>query len=147
IEVGVDVPNANIIIIENAERFGLSQLHQLRGRVGRGNVESFCVLVSDEKAANSRQRLKTLANISDGFLLAEEDLKMRGPGDFFGDAQHGLPKFKIADLTENSNILSQATNCAKCLIKEEDFLSLEKYSSLKVKLEEFLNKINYGNIS
>ena len=113
IEVGVDVPNSTIMMIENADRFGLSQLHQLRGRVGRGQYKSYCILVSDTKGEDAKRRLKALCATNDGFKIADEDLKLRGPGDFFGSRQHGLPELKIADLAENTDILKDAQSAAK----------------------------------
>ena len=108
IEVGVDVPNASVMMIENAERFGLSQLHQLRGRVGRGEAQSFCVLISDNGGAVTRRRLEVMCSTNDGFRIADEDLKMWGPGDFFGERQHGLPQLAIADFAETKSLeLSQ----------------------------------------
>ena len=108
IEVGVDVPNASVIVIENAERFGSSQLHQLRGRVGRGKFQSYCILVSDNFSAITRQRLEVMCLTNDGFKIADEDLKMRGPGDFFGERQHGLPQLSIADFADTKSLeLSQ----------------------------------------
>lgn len=116
IEVGVDVPNANLIVIENAERFGLSQLHQLRGRVGRGPVKSYCILFSDGQNEQTRARLKALCASNDGFQIAEEDLALRGPGDFFGARQHGLPLFKVANLCTDLDTLKQAqTACQEAL--------------------------------
>lgn len=108
VEVGVDVPNATLMIIENAERFGLSQLHQLRGRVGRGQAKSYCVLLSDNKNTETRARLKALCATNDGFRIAEQDLELRGPGDFFGRRQHGLPAFKVASLTCDLDTLKEA---------------------------------------
>ena len=104
VEVGVDVPNAVIILIENAERYGLSQLHQLRGRVGRGSVKSSCILISDAQNEEAIARLKIMCQTSDGFRIADEDLRLRGPGDFFGTNQHGLPDLKIANMMEDMDL-------------------------------------------
>ncbi len=104
IEVGIDVPNASVIVIENAERFGLSQLHQLRGRVGRGNFQSYCIMVSDKQNPVTKARLEVMCRTNDGFKIADEDLKMRGPGDFFGERQHGLPQLSIADFADTENL-------------------------------------------
>ena len=113
IEVGVDVPNATLMIVENADRFGLSQLHQLRGRIGRGEAKSYCILVSDSQSKETRARLKALCATNDGFRIAEEDLNLRGPGDFFGSRQHGLPAFRIGNLAQNMTVLAQAQEAAK----------------------------------
>lgn len=123
VEVGVDVPNASLIVIENADCFGLSQLHQLRGRVGRGQQESFCVLMTNSRNPESIQRLRTLASTTDGFRIAEEDLKARGPGDFFGARQHGMPQMKLADLTEDMQLLQEAQQAAKALLGSDPTLS------------------------
>ena len=112
IEVGVDVPNATLMVVEDADRFGLSQLHQLRGRVGRGSAKSYCILVSNTLNPDTRTRLKALCKTTDGFRIAEEDLRLRGPGDFFGQRQHGLPSFKAADLSIDMGLLSQAQKAA-----------------------------------
>jgi ATP-dependent DNA helicase RecG len=120
IEVGVDVPNASIMIIEHAERFGLSQLHQLRGRIGRGERQSYCILMPDVKVSKSgRFRLKTMEETNDGFRIAEADLKLRGPGDFLGTKQSGLPDFKFADIVEDQFLLAQAKEKAKLLLEED----------------------------
>lgn len=119
IEVGVDVSNATLMIVENAERFGLSQLHQLRGRVGRGDAKSYCVLVSSHQGQETRQRLKALCATNDGFQIAEEDLKLRGPGDFFGQRQHGLPQLRLADLVEDVEVLRQAREGAEWVLSED----------------------------
>lgn len=112
VEVGVDVPDATLMIVENAERFGLSQLHQLRGRVGRGKAKSYCVLLSDNRNPETRARLKALCSTNDGFRIAEQDLALRGPGDFFGKRQHGLPAFKVASLTCDLETLKEAQTAA-----------------------------------
>ncbi len=117
IEVGMDVPNAALMVVENAERFGLSQLHQLRGRVGRGKDESFCVLISDNPSEDTRARLDIMCRTNDGFKIAEEDLRIRGPGDFFGSRQHGLPEFRIADISYDVRILNDAQSAARECVK------------------------------
>lgn len=126
IEVGIDVPNATVIVIENADRFGLSQLHQLRGRVGRGSFASDCILISDDRGEVSRERLQTMKNNSDGFAIAEADLKLRGPGDFFGRKQHGLPDLKIADLQADIETLELAGRSAAAIIKGDVILTAEQ---------------------
>ncbi|MCI8802467.1 MAG: ATP-dependent DNA helicase RecG [Oscillibacter sp.] len=119
IEVGVDVPNAAVMVIENAERFGLSQLHQLRGRVGRGKHQSYCILISDHRNEETAERLRVLTKTSDGFKIAEEDLRLRGPGDFFGQRQHGLPGLKLADLGMDAQLLQEAQEEADSLLSRD----------------------------
>ena len=123
IEVGVDVPNAAVMVIENAERFGLSQLHQLRGRVGRGKHQSYCILISDNQNEETKQRLKVMAKTTDGFKIAEEDLRLRGPGDFFGQRQHGLPGLKIADIGCDTQLLKEAQQAAEDLLARDPELN------------------------
>ncbi len=122
IEVGVDVPNANLILVENADRFGLSQLHQLRGRVGRGKWQSYCILMTANRNPETRARLKVLTQTTDGFRISEEDLKLRGPGDFFGKRQHGLPQLRMADLAGDTRLLREAQDAAKELLAEDPAL-------------------------
>lgn len=138
IEVGIDVPNASIIVIENAERFGLSQLHQLRGRVGRGVHKSTCIFVSNSKSA---ERLNVICGTLDGFKIADEDLLLRGPGDFLGERQHGLPKFYIADLSSDLDILRQAGLDAKRLLAADPTLQKEENVALKREIDILISKM------
>ena len=130
IEVGVDVPRATVMMIENAERFGLSQLHQLRGRVGRGDFKSYCVLVSDSMSDDTQKRLSVMCSTSDGFKIADEDLKLRGPGDFFGERQHGLPQLSIADLSD-MDTLKLSQSIAKDILAVSPDLSDDRFRGLR----------------
>ena len=140
IEVGVDVPNAALMVIENADRFGLSQLHQLRGRVGRGQHKSWCILVSDAKGEEARARLSAMVHISDGFKIAEEDLRMRGPGDFFGSRQHGLPELHIADLGADMDVLRRAKDAAERLLKADPGLRKIENAGLRRRAEALISQ-------
>jgi len=131
IEVGVNVPNSSIMIVENAERFGLAQLHQLRGRVGRGNYQSYCILKYNINSDVVRQRMKIMQDTNNGFIIAEKDLELRGSGEFFGTKQHGLPEFKIANLFEDMPILQRVQEVAVKIINEDSELELEKNKELK----------------
>jgi len=125
IEVGVDVPNASVMVIEHAERFGLSQLHQLRGRVGRGTEQSYCILMADYKqSAEAKTRLEVMVGTTDGFVISEEDLKLRGAGDFFGTRQSGLPDLKIANITQDADILARAREAAFALVADDPHLRI-----------------------
>lgn len=136
VEVGVDVPNAALMVIENAEHFGLSQLHQLRGRVGRGKHASSCVLISDAQNETALRRLKVMCQTTDGFRIADEDLKLRGPGDFFGYRQHGLPDLKIADMLRDREILQEARRAADRILKKDPLLEQEENAVLRRQAEE-----------
>ena len=138
IEVGVDVPNAAVMVVENAERFGLSQLHQLRGRVGRGKHKSYCVLVSDSKNEETRARLKVMTQTGDGFRIAEEDLRLRGPGDFFGVRQHGLPGLRVADLGCDTRLLQEAQNAAEELLASDP--ELHSCPAVRERVEELFTQ-------
>ena len=140
IEVGVDVPNASLMIVENAERFGLSQLHQLRGRVGRGKHQSWCVLVTASRSETARERLKALCATGDGFQIAEEDLRLRGPGDFFGKRQHGLPQLKVADFAADMELLKEARQAAQELIAADPELKKPSHRLLKKKVRELFDE-------
>ena len=132
IEVGVNVPNASIMIIEHAERFGLSQLHQLRGRIGRGSRQSYCILMPDHAISESGAiRLKTMEKTNDGFEIAEVDLKLRGPGDFLGTKQSGLPEFKYADILQDQAILQEAKHEARRILSEDPNLLNANHAALK----------------
>lgn len=142
IEVGVDVPNSNIMVIENAERFGLAQLHQLRGRVGRGEYQSYCILKFEGKSENVRKRMKVMCETNDGFIISEKDLELRGAGDFFGTMQHGLPEFKIANLFEDIETLKRVQSVAMKILSEDPKLEKDKNKLLKELIKEkFIKRI------
>ena len=145
IEVGVDVPNATVMVIENAERYGLSALHQLRGRVGRGATESWCFLVSDNPAESVQKRLKFLCSTSDGFAVAQFDLETRGPGDFFGSRQHGLPTLQIADLMNDTRTLHAAQAEATALLAADALLEAPEHSLLAAQVEQMFTKAGAMN--
>ena len=132
IEVGVDVSNATMIVIHDADRFGLAQLHQLRGRVGRGQKQSYCILVADPKGENGVKRMKIMTESTDGFKISQKDLEMRGPGEYFGKKQSGLPEFKVADIVNDEFVLEAARYEATDLLMEETFLKNEAYHNLRV---------------
>ncbi|MBO0994339.1 ATP-dependent DNA helicase RecG [Bacillus sp. SD088] len=131
VEVGVNVPNASLMVIYDAERFGLSQLHQLRGRVGRGSEQSYCILLADPKSDNGKERMRIMTETTDGFVLSERDLELRGPGDFFGKKQSGLPEFKIADMVHDYRALEAARNDTVTLLEQDDFWQSPEYASLR----------------
>lgn len=141
IEVGVDVPNATVMAIENAERFGLSQLHQLRGRIGRGKEESTCILLSDAQNEEAKDRFDIMCRTSDGFEIAKKDLEMRGPGDFFGSRQHGLPDMRIANLMTDTRILYEAQKTAKEIVDREVELSKEERSRLAQEMKRLFTRV------
>lgn len=138
IEVGVNVPNSNIMVIENAERFGLSTLHQLRGRVGRGQEEAFCIMFAHSENEVTKKRMETLCSSNDGFYISEQDLKLRGPGDFFGTRQHGLPDLKVANLFTDADILKDAQECAKDIAEGRYQMNAEEFFALTKKVEKAL---------
>lgn len=148
IEVGVDVPNAVIMVVENAERFGLSQLHQLRGRVGRGQAKSSCILVTDAKGDEAKARMRIMCETTDGFKIADEDLRLRGPGDFFGTRQHGLPKLKIADILTDTKILTQTQHLSVSIMEENRLFEREEYrqiAKLVARKIQSLQAVNAAN--
>lgn len=144
IEVGVDVPNASLLVVENADRFGLAQLHQLRGRVGRGAVKSYCILFNHGNSELSDKRLKTMTETSNGFTIAETDLRLRGPGDFLGSRQHGLPVFKIADMATDIEVLSLAQQAAGETLQTDPELKNAKHALLKKRMESITDAFEGG---
>ena len=147
IEVGVDVPNAVILVVENAERFGLAQLHQLRGRVGRGQYPSTCILISDHNGEETRRRLQVMCDTTDGFRIADEDLKLRGPGDFFGDRQHGLPRLRIADLSADMELLRQAQAAAANRLAADPELTAPENRALAGAVEALFGQVGDGGLN
>jgi ATP-dependent DNA helicase RecG len=145
IEVGIDIPSATLIVIEHADRFGLSQLHQLRGRVGRGGTASYCILLARKPfSEDARKRLRIMEETSDGFRIAEEDLAIRGPGEFMGKRQSGMPDFRTANLARDSRILSEAKDDAFALIDDDPALESESYVSLrKVLMERWEGRLDF----
>ena len=146
IEVGINNPNATVMMVENAERFGLAQLHQLRGRVGRGSAQSYCIFMSGSKGKETRKRLEVLNKSNDGFYIASEDLKLRGPGDFFGIRQSGEMQFALADIYQDAYIMQRASEEVADILGKDPELSSEDHKNLKDYLELFLsdqrNKLN-----
>ena len=147
IEVGVDVPNAVIMVIENAERFGLSQLHQLRGRIGRGSYKSSCILISDSRSEDTKKRLNVIKNNRDGFKIADEDLKLRGPGDFLGSRQHGLPEMKIADMLEDRSTLEETQRAAKEIVARDPELSSPESTALKNEIQRLFDAVGSAGMN
>ena len=140
IEVGINVPAATLMILQNAERFGLSQLHQLRGRVGRGDRQSYCILISDHQGEATRERLNYFCSTTDGFAISEKDLELRGPGDFFGSMQHGLPKMQIADCATDISLLTLSNSCAKRILEFDPDLRAEYNRLIRQKVEQLFQK-------
>jgi ATP-dependent DNA helicase RecG len=149
IEVGIDVPNATVMMIENPERFGLAQLHQLRGRVGRGSEQSYCVLVTKDKLSkDAHLRINAMLSTNDGFKLAEMDLRLRGPGDIFGTAQSGFPfLFKIANLSKDGSILQLARSVAEDLLREDPELKSSDHLLLASEVAKEIKRSPWGMIS
>ena len=142
IEVGIDVPNAAIMVIENAERFGLSGLHQLRGRIGRGKYKSTCIFISDYKAGATADRLNVIKNTTDGFKIADEDLRLRGPGDFLGSRQHGLPRLRIADIYADNDVLRIAGMAAASVLENDPKLTMPENANLRKEIILMYKKLN-----
>ena len=148
IEVGVDVPNASVMVIESAEKFGLSQLHQLRGRVGRGAEKSFCIMLTGPKLGKeARERLKTMVSTNDGFKIAEKDLELRGPGEIEGTRQSGALNLKLADLLQDKQLLETARNLALDLLDKDPELASHENSSVKEYLQMLTGKTPWSKIS
>jgi ATP-dependent DNA helicase RecG len=147
IEVGVDVPNATVMIVEDADRFGLAQLHQLRGRVGRGEHQSFCILIGDANTDDGRKRLQTLTETNDGFIIAEEDLKLRGPGEFYGTRQSGIPALRIANIFRDVPILELARKEAFELIESDPSLSGQDVLGLREELHRKIDGLQLATVS
>lgn len=147
VEVGVNVPNATVMMIENADRFGLAQLHQLRGRVGRGDAQSYCIMINTSQSKNAKKRLEILNQSNDGFKIASEDLRLRGPGDFFGIRQSGDLAFQLADIYQDAPVLQQASEAVSSILDEDPDLAMESHAILQRKMDQFLeDKIDRMNL-
>lgn len=147
VEVGVNVPNATVMMIENADRFGLAQLHQLRGRVGRGGAQSYCIMINTSQSKNAKKRLEILNQSNDGFKIASEDLRLRGPGDFFGIRQSGDLAFQLADIYQDAPVLQQASEAVSSILDEDPDLAMESHAILQRKMDQFLeDKIDRMNL-
>jgi ATP-dependent DNA helicase RecG len=140
IEVGVNVPNATVMMIENADRFGLAQLHQLRGRVGRGRAQSYCIMMNANDSDHAKKRLDILNQSNDGFFIASEDLKLRGPGDFFGIRQSGDMSFALADIYTDARVLQDAADEVGRILSEDPGLAMEKHANLRMKMKGIFEK-------
>ena len=148
IEVGVDVPNASVMVIESAEKFGLSQLHQLRGRVGRGSEQSYCILLTGTKVSNdARERMGIMVSTNDGFLIAEKDLELRGPGDIEGTRQSGILNFKLASIVQDKSLLDVARNFASTIVEKDPELSDVRHLPIKRFLQQQQRKKIWSKIS
>ena len=139
IEVGVNVPNATVMMIEDAQRFGLAQLHQLRGRVGRGDAQSYCIMVNTTDSQKAKKRLEILNQSNDGFFIAGEDLKLRGPGDFFGIRQSGLLEFRLGDIYQNADLLKAASEEAGQLLREDRKLTAPEHEKIRIHMQSYLD--------
>ncbi len=148
IEVGVHISNATVMVIESAEKFGLSQLHQLRGRVGRGADQSFCILITGSKlGVEARERMKIMCQTTDGFRIAEKDMELRGPGDIAGTRQSGLLDFKLADIVQDREILQQAVQSAKELLETDPELDMPDHTALRKQIMQEKGKTPWSRIS
>jgi ATP-dependent DNA helicase RecG len=147
IEVGVDVPNAAAIVIEDADRFGLAQLHQLRGRVGRSEHQSYCVLIANPKSDDGQRRMDIMTRTNNGFLIAEEDLRIRGPGEIYGTRQSGMPSFRVADLVKDMRLLEVARQEAFHLLEYDPDLSRPEHAALREAVERFRHRFAIATVS
>ena len=141
VEVGVNVPNATVMMVENADKFGLAQLHQLRGRVGRGDAQSYCIMVNTSSSKTAKKRLEILNKSNDGFFIASEDLKLRGPGDFFGIRQSGDIAFQLADIYQDADVLMKAQEAVKDLLEEDPLLEAEEHQVLFQRMQGYMETI------
>ena len=140
VEVGVNVPNATVMMIEDANKFGLAQLHQLRGRVGRGDAQSYCIMINSSNSKNAKKRLEILNNSNDGFYIASEDLKLRGPGDFFGIRQSGDLAFQLADIYQDADVLQNASEAVKKVLSDDPDLEKEENRTLRLQMNKFMDE-------